>query len=81
MDRADYILRDGDHFTGIFLQFWAHNPNLTDSSLFELNPLRPSDAYIKGGSDNEGPWLNWVWKWILIIEMVKTIWAAVTEFS
>ena len=36
---------------------------------------------IKGESDNEGPWLNWDWLWILIIEMVKKIWAAVIEFS
>ena len=35
----------------------------------------------KGESDNEGPWLNWDWKWICIIDMVKKISAAVTEFS
>ena len=35
----------------------------------------------KGESGNEGPWLNWDWKWTLIIEMIKRIWAAVTEFS
>ena len=35
----------------------------------------------KGESDNEGPWLNRDWKWIFIIQMVKKIWAAVTEFS
>ena len=35
----------------------------------------------KGESDNEGPWLNWDWKWIFIIEMVKKLSAAVTEFS
>ena len=35
----------------------------------------------KGESDNEGLWLNWDRKWIFIIEMVKKIWAAATEFS
>ena len=35
----------------------------------------------KSESNNERPWLNWNCKWILIREMVKKIWAAVTEFS
>ena len=35
----------------------------------------------KSESDNEGPWLNWDWKWLFMIEMVKKISGAVTEFG
>ena len=35
----------------------------------------------KGENNNERPWLSWDWKWIFIIEMVRKIWAAMTEFN
>ena len=41
----------------------------------------PETLKFKCESDNEGPWLNWDWNDFFVKEMVKKIWAAVTEFS
>ena len=44
-----------------------------DIVLEQFQVFLETDAYTKGESNNEGPWLNWVWKWIFIMEMVKKI--------
>ena len=50
-------------------------------SLVQLMAWRRTNDGLVHLMYNTRPWLNWAWKWIFIIEMVKKISGAVTEFS